>query len=150
MNLKEKINKKLIEAMKSGDDLTKTTLRGVMAGIKQFEIDKRQDIEDSDILAVLQKELKSRKESISDAKKADRPDLIKTYEAQKGVIQIFLPPPMSEEELIGIIEAAIKESGASSHADMGKVMQLVMPQVKGKADGKQVNQIVRDKLIKVD
>jgi uncharacterized protein YqeY len=148
MDLKEKINKKLIEALKSGDNLAKTTLRGVMAGIKQFEIDKRQDSEDSDVLTVLQKELKSRKESISDAEKANRPDLIETYKAEMEIIQIFLPPPMSEEELIGIIEAAIQDSGASSPADMGKVMQLVMPQVKGKADGKKVNQIVRSKLIK--
>jgi len=147
MSLKENINKKLIEAMKSGDTLAKTTLRGVMAGIKQFEIDKRQDSEDPDVLSVLQKELKSRKESISDAEKANRPDLIETYTAEMEVIQIFLPPPMSEEELIVIIEAAIQESGASSPADMGKVMQLVMPQVKGKADGKVVNQIVRSKLI---
>lgn len=146
MELKEKINKKLIEAMKSGDNLTKTTLRGVMAGIKQFEIDKRIDIKDTDVLSILQKEMKSRKESISDAKKAERPDLIAEYEAQAKVIEVFLPPPMSEEELTKIIEEAVRESGASSPADMGKVMQLVMPQVKGKADGKKVNEIVRSKL----
>jgi uncharacterized protein YqeY len=146
MELKEKINKKLIEAMKSGDNLTKTTLRGVMAGIKQFEIDKRIDIKDTDVLSILQKELKSRKESISDAEKAERPDLIKEYKAQAKVIEVFLPPPMSEEELTKIIEEAVRESGASSPADMGKVMQLVMPQVKGKADGKKVNEIVRSKL----
>ncbi len=147
MDLKEKINSKLIETMKSGDNLAKTTLRGVMAGIKQFEIDKRIDIEDSDVLSILSKELKSRKESIADAKKAERPDLIETYEAEMKVIQDFLPPPMTEEKVTAIIEAAIKETGASSPADMGKVMQLVMPQVKGKADGKLVNQIVRNKLI---
>jgi uncharacterized protein YqeY len=148
MELKEKINKKLIEAMKSGDNLTKTTLRGVMAGIKQFEIDKRIDIKDTDVLSILQKEMKSRKESISDAQKAERSDLITEYEAQAKVIELFLPPPMSEEELTKIIEAAVQESGASSPADMGKVMQLVMPQVKGKADGKKVNEIVRSKLNK--
>ena len=147
MELKEKIKNRSIEAMKSGDNLTKTTLRGVMAAIKQLEIDKRKDIEDSDVIAVLQKELKSRKESISDAEKANRPDLIKEYEAQAKVIEVFLPPPMSEEELIGVIESAIQESSASSPADMGKVMQLVMPLVKGKADGKRVNEIVREKLI---
>jgi len=146
MDLKEKINIKLIEAMKSGDDLTKTTLRGVMAGIKQFEIDKRIEIKDTDVLSILQKEMKSRKESISDAEKAERPDLIAEYEAQAKVIEVFLPPPMSEEELTGIIEAAVQESGASSPADMGKVMQIVMPQVKGKADGKKVNEIVQSKL----
>ena len=146
MELKEKINKKLIEAMKSGDGLTKTTLRGVMAGIKQLEIDKRIEIKDADVLTILQKEMKSRKESISDAEKAERPDLITEYEAQAKVIEAFLPPPMSVEELTGIIEAAVQESGASSPADMGKVMQLVMPQVKGKADGKKVNEIVRSKL----
>ena len=146
MDLKEKIIKKLIEAMKSGDNLTKTTLRGVMAGIKQFEIDKRIEIKNEDVLTILQKEMKSRKESISDAEKAERPDLITEYEAQAKVIEAFLPPPMSVEELTGIIEAAVQESGASSPADMGKVMQLVMPQVKGKADGKKVNEIVRSKL----
>lgn len=147
MKLKEQVNKKLIEAMKSGDNLTKTTLRGVTAGIKQFEIDKRQDVEDADVIAIIQKEVKSRRESISDAEKADRPDLIETFQTEKKVLEVFLPPPMSVKELTKIIEAAIEESGASSPADMGKVMQLVMPQVKGKADGKQVNQIVREKLI---
>lgn len=147
MSLKEKINKKLIEAMKSGDNLTKTTLRGVMAGIKQFEVDQRKDAEESDILSVLQKEMKSRKESIADAEKAERPDLIETYNAEIEAIEEFLPPPMTEEELVSIIEKAVQESGASSPADMGKVMQLVMPQVKGKADGKVVNQLVRSKLI---
>jgi uncharacterized protein YqeY len=146
MSLKDDLNNALKDAMRAKDDLRKTTLRGALAAIKLVEVDEQEELEDSDILRVLQKEVKSRQESIADAKKAERDDLIQTAEAEMGILQEFLPAGLTPEELEAIVKEAIAEAGASSMADMGKVMKAVMPKVQGRADGGQVNQIVRQLL----
>ena len=146
MSIREKINQKIKEAMKSGDELIKTTLRGALAAIKQVEIDQQKEVEEPEIIAILQKEVKSRKELIADAEKAERPDLIKTAEAEINILSAYLPETMSEEELTSKIKEAIAEVGASSMADMGKVMGAVIPKVKGRADGGQISQLVKQLL----
>ncbi len=146
MSIQEKINIEIKNAMRNGDELVKTTLRGAIAAIRQIEIDQRKELEEPEIIAVLQKEVKSRKESIADAEKADRPDLIETAKEEIKILVPFLPEAMSEDELKSIIQAVIEEIGASSMADMGKVMGAVMPKVKGRAEGGQINQVVKQLL----
>ena len=146
MSILEKINQEIKEAMKSHDELIKTTLRGALAAIKQVEIDQQIEVEEPEIIAILQKEVKSRKELIADAEKAERPDLIKTAEAEIKILSTYLPEVMSEEELTSIIKEVIAEVDASSMADMGKVMGATMPKVKGRADGGQISQLVKQLL----
>ncbi|MBT3240358.1 MAG: GatB/YqeY domain-containing protein [Chloroflexi bacterium] len=143
MSIREKINEEIKIAMKSGDEMVKMVLRGTLAAIKQVEIDERKDLEEAEVLSIVQKEVKSRKESIADAKKAERPDLIEAAEKEMEILAVFLPEAMSDEELTSIIKDVISQVGATSMSDMGKVMGGVMPQVKGRADGGQINQIVK-------
>jgi hypothetical protein len=146
MKIQEQINEEIKNAMRSGDDLVKKTLRGAIAAIRQIEIDEQKELEEKEVIAVLQKEVKSRKESIADAEKAERPDLIEIAKAEMKILAPFLPEAMSEEELTAIIKEVIEAIGASSMADMGKVMGAVMPKVKGRADGGQINQVVKQLL----
>jgi hypothetical protein len=146
MSLKEQLNEAVKEAMKAGDSAKKTTLRGALAAIKQVEVDEQKELDDGDILGVLQKEVKSRRESIADAEKAGRDDLIQAAEAEVVMLEAFLPQALSPEELEAIVKEVIAEVGASSMADMGAVMGAVMPKVKGRADGGAINQLVRQLL----
>ena len=146
MSIKEDLQEALKAALKSGQDLRKTTLRMALAAIKNAEVEARGELEDDLVLNLLQKEVKARQETIEGAKQADRPDLISKAEEEITVLTEFLPKPLSEEELRALVEKAIAESGASSMADMGRVMGVLMPLIRGKADGKQANQIVRELL----
>lgn len=132
--------------MRASDDLRKTTLRGVLAGIKEAEVLKKGEIDDAAVIAVLQKEVKSRQEAIAEAEKANRPDLIEKAKAESQVLEAYLPQGLSAAEIEAIVTAAIAEAGASTPADMGKVMKVVLPKVQGRADGSQVSQLVRTKL----
>ena len=109
------------DAMKSGDEVRKRTVRMVLAAIKQAEVDKRAEIDEAAVVAILQKEVKNRRESAEEAKKANRADLIEANEAEIKVLEAFLPKAMLEEELKAIVQDAIAEVGASTMADMGKV-----------------------------
>ena len=146
MSIKEQLRDALIEAMKSGQDLRKTTVRMALASIKNAEIEARGEIKDDLVLNLLQKEVKARQETIDAAKQAKRPDLIKKAEEEIVVLGEFLPQPLSAEELRSLIQEAIDESGATSMAEIGKVMGVLMPKIRGKADGKEANQIVRELL----
>ena len=143
MTLKETLSAAMTEAMKAKDETRKIPLRLVMAAVKEAEIEKREELKDEDVLRIVQKEVKARQESIADAEKAGREDLIKTAKAEMAVLQKYLPEGLSEEELEAILKETISEVGATSMADMGKIMQAVMPKVQGRADGGQVNQLVR-------
>ena len=143
MTTKEQLSEALKDAMRSKDELRKRTVRMALAAIKNAEIDKNASLDEPAILAILQKEVKSRHETIEGAEKAKREDLV--IEAQKEimVLEEFLPQPFSAEELEAIVRDAIAQVGASSPREMGQVMQAVMPKVQGRADGKEVSQIVR-------
>ena len=143
MKLKETLSAALTEAMKAQDETRKIPLRLVMAAVKEAEIEKREELKEDDVLRLVQKEVKARQESIADAEKAGREDLIKTAKAEMAVLQKYLPEGLSEAELEAILKETISEVGATSMADMGKIMQAVMPKVQGRADGGQVNQLVR-------
>lgn len=139
----QSLKDELHEAMRSGDSLKKQTLRMVLSAVKLAEVEKRQSLEEDEILAVLQKEAKSRAETIAEAKGAGRDDIVQETEKELKLLQNYLPAAMSPEELDKEIKAAIEESGAEGPQDMGKVMKIVMARVKLRADGKEVSTRVR-------
>ena len=146
MSIKDELTSAMKESMKSGDNMAKLTLRGVLAAIQLVEVDQRVELKDEDVLGILQKQVKSRNESIADAEKAGRQDLIDEAKAEIGIIDKYLPAGLSEEEIEAIVKEAIKEAGATSPADMGNVMKILMPKVKGRADGSLVSKMVKDLL----
>ena len=136
------------EAMKSGDDLRKRTIRMVLAAVKQVEVDKRIELDDMAINALIQKEVKNRRESLEEAKKANRDDLAAENEAEIKVLEEFLPKAMDPAELRALVQAAITEVGAAAPSDMGKVMKVVMPKVAGRAPNDAISAAVKDLLTK--
>jgi uncharacterized protein YqeY len=134
------------DAMRSGDVVRKNTVRMALAAIKQVEVDKQTTLDDLAVIALLQKEIKNRKEAIEEAKKADRDDLIKENEAEIAVLEVFMPEAMPADELREIVAAAIAETGASSMADMGNVMKAALPKVAGRAPGGEVSAMVKELL----
>jgi uncharacterized protein YqeY len=146
MALKAELANALKEAMRSNDSLRKSTMRMALSALKEAEVNKQAELDDSAILALLQKEIKARQEALAEAEKASRPDLAEQAKAEMKVLEVFLPQAMSAEELEAIVQAAIAEVGASTPADMGKVMKAILPKVQGRADGSQVSQLVRAKL----
>lgn len=148
MTIKSQLNESVKDAMRSGDELRKRTLRMALAAVKQAEVDKRIELDDAAIMALLQKEIKNRRESLEEAKKANRPDLIEANEAEIKVLEVFLPRAMPTEELRALVQAAIAETGAAGPTDMGKVMKLVMPRVAGRAPNDMVSATVKELLQK--
>jgi uncharacterized protein len=148
MTIKTQLNDSMKEAMKSGDEVRKRTIRMALAAVKQAEVDKRIELDDAAIMALLQKEIKNRRESLEEAKKANRPDLIEANEAEIKVLEVFLPKAMPTEELRALVQAAIAETGAAGPTDMGKVMKLVMPRVAGRAPNDMVSATVKELLQK--
>ncbi len=146
MTLKNQLNDSMKEAMKSGDEVRKRTLRMALAAVKQVEVDKRIELDDAAVMALLQKEIKNRREALAEAQKANRADLIAANETEIQIIEAFLPKAMPAEELRPLVQAAIAESGAAGPADMGKVMKLVMPRVAGKAPNDMVSATVKELL----
>lgn len=143
MNTKEKLTEDLKDAMRAKDEVRKRTIRMALAAIKNAEIENQAELEESSVLVILQKEVKSGYETIEGAEQAGRDDLIAEAKAEIAVLEVFLPQALSTEEIEGIVAETITEVGATSLREMGQVMQAVMPKVRGRADGKEVNQIVR-------
>jgi len=148
MTIKTQLNDSMKDAMKSGDEVRKRTVRMALAAVKQAEVDKRVELDDMAIMGLLQKEIKNRREALEEAKKANRPDLIEANEAEIKVLEAFLPKAMPAEELRALVQAAIAETGASSPTDMGKVMKSVMAKVAGRAPNDMVSATVRELLQK--
>lgn len=136
----------LKQAMRSGDDLRKRTLRMVLAAIKLAEVERRGQLDEAGLVAVLQREVKTRQETIADAEKAKREDLVRAAQEELDLLQAYLPQPLKPEELEALARQAIAATGASGPQDMGRVMKELMPQVQGRADGKAVSTLVRDLL----
>src|SRR5512143_1419146 len=142
MDIKSQLNEAMKRAMKANDDVARRTTRMALAAVKQAEVDKRTSLDDAAVIGLLQKEIKNRREALDEARKANRADLIADNEAEIKVLEAFLPKAMSTEELRGMVQAAISETGAASQTDMGKVMKVLMPQVAGRAAGDQVSAMV--------
>ncbi|MFD0958633.1 GatB/YqeY domain-containing protein [Paenibacillus chungangensis] len=143
MNLSERLNDDMKQAMKSKDKFRLTTIRMVRASVKNLEIELKRPVDDSEVLEILSREIKQRKDSLQEFKKAGRDDLIADLETEIEIISGYLPEQLTEEDIQEIVRQTIHELGASSKADMGKVMSALMPKVKGRADGKLVNQAVQ-------
>ena len=117
-----------------------------LAAIKQAEVDRQTTLDDLGVIALLQKEIKNRKEAIEEAQQASREDLVKDNQAEIAVLEVFLPEALSKDELREIVKAAIAETGASAPSDMGKVMKVALEKVAGRAPGGEVSAIVKEQL----
>lgn len=146
MSLKERLMADLKDAMKSKDKLRKDVITMVRAAIKQKEVDERVELEDADIENIISKQLKEKKSSIEEFKKGNRQDLVDQTNAEIEILLKYLPEQLSDEELKEIIKKVIDENEITSMKDIGKLMKNVMPLIKGKADGKQVNIIAKELL----
>jgi len=146
MTLSERLNEDYKAAMKSGDKARVDTLRLLRAQMKQEQIDKMRTLSPEDEMAVLSNAAKKRREAIASYKQAGRDDLLEKEAAELAIISNYLPQALSAEELAQIIDSAIKETGSTAAGDLGKVMGKIMPQIKGRADGKTAQQMVREKL----
>jgi len=143
MTVKSQLENALKDALRLGDRQRKNTLRLALAAIKQIEIDKGVTLDDLGVLAVLQKEIKSRHESIADAERAHRPDLVAASQAEIPMLESFLPKALTPQELEDLARQAITEAGATSPGQMGSVMKLLMPRLQGRASGDMASQAVR-------
>jgi len=146
MDIQEKLLSDMKLAMKSGDKIRLETVRGLRSQLKNHEIEKGRSLALDEVLAVLMTAAKQRKESIEQFKNGNRLDRAVEEENELKIIQEYLPRQMSEEEISQLVDLAIKEISPTSSQDMGKVMGKLMPQVKGRADGKMVQKIVMQKL----
>ncbi len=146
MSLKERLMQDLKTAMRNKDRTLKDTITMVRAAIKQREVDERIELEDEDVVALISKQVKQRKDSIEDFRKGNREDLAEAAQKEIDILMNYLPKQLSEEEIDEIVKSVVDEVGANSMKDMGKVMGKVMPKVRGKADGSLVNKIVKQYL----
>jgi len=149
MTLKQQLKDQLKESMLAKDELRTSVIRFVLSGITYYEIQKGgagYEATDEDVMAVINKEIKQRKDSIEQYEKAGRQDLVDKEKAELDILQTYLPEQMSEIDVKKYVDEAVATSGASSPADMGKVMAILMPKVKGKADGSMVSTLVKQAL----
>ncbi len=146
MNLQEKIREDLIKAVRDENRVRRSVLRLVLASIRNAEIAQQKDLDDAGVIDVLTKEVKQRRESVEAFQKGNRQDLVAQEEAELVVLKEYLPEPMNREEIIALTRKIIGEIGARGPGDKGKVMGQLMPQVKGRADGKEVSTIVSELL----
>jgi hypothetical protein len=149
MPLLDKINTDLKAAMRAKEELRLLVLRTLLSSVNYAEIAKQKKLDDAGIIEVVGKEIKQRRESIEAYDKGNRPDLSDKEKAELAILQEYMPAQMSREEITAIVEKVIAEVAPKGPGDKGKVMQKLMPQVKGKADGNEVNSIVTDLLGKL-
>lgn len=144
--MKELLLKDLKQAMIDKDELRKNTITMLRAAILQVEKDEQKTLTEEDILAIVAKEVKKRKESVVEYEKAGRPDISESLKKEIEILSKYLPEQLSEEEIKNMVEEAIKLVGATSIKEMGKVMQELRPKISGRADGKFVSDIIKEKL----
>lgn len=146
LTLQERLQDDLKQAMRDRDETRKSVIRFVRAAIRDREIERRADLDEEGVLEVLSRQAQQRRDSIEAFEGAGRDDLVAKEAAELAVIQEYLPQQMSADEITELAKAAISETGATGPSDMGKVMGRLMPQCKGRAQGKQVSSIVRELL----
>jgi uncharacterized protein YqeY len=146
MSLTKDFEKDLHEAMRAKDETARNTLRLIITSIKNAEIEKSAALDDSAILSILQKEIKMRRESILEFQKGNRADLIQLSERELKILEKYLPAQLSDHEIEKIVKDVIMEISATSPADIGKVMKIVIPKLAGKAASDKVSSIVRSQL----
>jgi uncharacterized protein len=146
MSIKSDLMDALHSAIKGNDAISKTAIRLALSSIKRAEVDNGEELDDLSIFSILQKEIKTRDETISEAEKAGRQEMIKTLNEEIAIIQRFLPAELDDLELIKIVDSVIAEENASSIKQMGLVMKIVIEKVQGKASNDRISQIVKGKL----
>ncbi len=144
--IKERLSEGMKASMKSGDKATLAFTRNLHAAIRKKEIDDRVDLDDSGVQKIISTLLKQRQDSIEQFRQGGREDLVAKEEAEFKFLQNFMPTQLSEAEIKDMVQAAVSETQATSAKDMGKVMKVLMPKVQGRADGKLLNQWVKEKL----
>ena len=145
--MKESLQKDLISAMKEHNKKAVDTIKSVKAMIQMEEISKKKELTDEEILSVIVKQVKMRKDAISDFEKASRNDLIASYNEEIDILNEYLPKPLTIEEVNAIIDEAFKAVNPTSQSDMGKIMKEVSPKLKARADMGEVNKIIKNKLL---
>ncbi len=148
MSIKEQLQEDIKSAMRAKESARLSTLRLVTAAIKQKEVDERVELNDAAVLAVLEKMIKQRKDSIAQFQAGGRQDLVDIEQAELAILTTYMPAQLSEAEVTAAIQAAIAQVGAAGPQDMGKVMAVIKPQLAGKADMGLVSQILKSKLAK--
>ncbi len=146
MSLHERLNEEMKEAMKARDSLRLNAIRLLRTAIRNREIEERHALDDQGVIAVLSTLVKQRRESAQVYRENNRPELAEKEEQELAIIQEFLPAQLSREEIDGIIEAAVAETDAASMKDMGKVMKVVTARTTGRADGREVSELVKARL----
>jgi hypothetical protein len=146
MSLKDKFSDDLKQALKQGDDVRKRTLRMLLSAVHNAEIEKGDPLDDAGLLAVVAKQAKQRRESAEEFRKGARDDLVKREEAEAAVLEEYLPPAMSREEIAEVARKVIAETGARGPQEIGKVMPVLMKQLSGRAEGREINAVVRELL----
>lgn len=146
MNKKQEIQAALTAAMKARDENSKRTLRLVMTAIKLAEVDQRGEIDDARVIGILQKEVKTRQDSIEEAEKANRFDLVEAAKNELIVLNLFLPQQLTEDELTQMARGVIDQLGAEGPQAMGEVMKILMPELAGRSSGQEASRIVRELL----
>src|ERR1700675_1569826 len=146
MSFKERLNTDLHDAMRQRPELRRDTLRMVLAALHNAEVAAGHELDDDDTLVVLAKEAKQRRESIEEFRKGNRPDLADKEEAELAIISGYLPQQATREELMEAARRVVQETGASGPRDLGKVMPVLMQQFRGRAEGRDVNEVVRELL----
>ncbi len=143
MSLKEQLLEDMKTAMRDKDVIRKNTVQLVRSAVLQVEKDNKITLDDDGVIEIIAKEVKKRRDTLPEYEKSGRQDLVDNLKAEIDILLQYLPQQLTEEELEVIVKEAINDTGASSARDMGKIMQAVMPKVKGRADGKMINQIVK-------
>ena len=145
MTLKEQLMADFKEAMKAKDNVRKNTISFARAAIKQYEVDNREELDDEGIIAILAKQVKMRKDALSDFEQAGRTDLAEDYKAEIEILEKYLPEQMSKDEILQIVQATKEELGLEgTKKEMGKFMGAVMKKVKGRADGNVVREVIQE------
>ena len=146
MGLKARLQEDLKEALRARDDRRKAVIRMCLAAIQLAEVEQGGELDEPSLIAVLQKEARRREETIEELRGADRPERLAEEEAELAILKSYLPRMLSREEIAAEAQKVIDQVGASSPRDLGAVMRVLMPQMKGRADGRLVNEVVRELL----
>ena len=146
MSLEERLIEEMKGAMKSSDKLRLSTIRMIRSALKNKEIEIRKTLEDEDVVKVIQAMVRKGEESVEQFQIGGRTDLVEKEKKEIEILKSFLPQPLSQDQILKIIDQSIQETQASSLKDIGKVMKSVMPKIGGKADGKLINQLVKERL----
>jgi len=146
MTIRDQLNADLRDALRAGDEARKVAIRGLMTAVRYADIEARKELDDDAILVVVGREIKQRRDSIVEYTKANRPDLVAKEEAEIAVMAPYLPPQLSRDDIVEAARAVIDRVGAKGPADKGRVMPVIMNELRGRAEGREINDVVTELL----